>query len=140
MSARDALRPGLTNEYRVTVTMEMTAARFGNAGVEVLATPYLVGLIETAAALLVIPYLEPGQASVGTHVDVRHLGPSPVGAVVTARAQLASVAGERLAFRVEADDGVEVIASGEHERFVIDLDRFYRGLNKKRSAGRRSDM
>ena len=118
------LEPGATNTLTIMVDESMTADRFGNAGVRVLATPMLVSYFELAAHLLALPTLEPGQGTVGSHIDVRHLAATPIGMRVVFRATLAGRDGRRLAFRVEADDEQERVGEGTHERFVVDMARF----------------
>ena len=121
---RLALEPGATNELTVLVDESMTADRFGNTGVKVLATPMLVSYFELAAHRLAMRALGPGQGTVGFRVDIRHLAPTPVGMRVTFRATLAERDGRRLLFRVEADDERQRVGEGMHERFVVDMERF----------------
>ncbi|MDQ6670998.1 MAG: thioesterase [Chloroflexota bacterium] len=102
----------------------MTADRWGNTGVMVLATPHLVGLLEATSVRAITEALEPGQSSVGTHVDVRHLKATPVGDTVTLTAEVTAVDGRRVRFHVRADDSTGVAAEGTHERVLIDLARF----------------
>ncbi len=107
------------------VTPNLTADYFGNPGAAVFATPALVSLLEETAIGCVAPTLADGQATVGTRVDVQHLAATPVGLTVTARAELIEVDGRRLVFKVEARDDVEPIATGTHERFIINsLEKF----------------
>jgi len=80
--------------------------------------------MERAAVNGLAPHLAPGQQSVGTMVNVKHLAATPVGATVTARAELIGVDGRRLTFTVSAHDGTELIGEGMHERVLIDLARF----------------
>ncbi|MGH2447200.1 MAG: thioesterase family protein [Chloroflexota bacterium] len=129
--ASEALHPGLSFERTVVVTDDMTAAATGNRGVPVLSTPHLIGLMETASHLAVDGWLEPGQGTVGTHVDVRHLAATPPGETVTARAVLTAIEGRKLFFDVEAHDEHELVGDGRHERFVIDLERFLRRIKRK---------
>jgi fluoroacetyl-CoA thioesterase len=100
----------------------------------VLATPRLISFMERTAHLAVLPYLAEGQSTVGVHVDVRHLAATPVGMEVRFRAELVEVDRRRLRFKVEAWDEVEKIGEGEHERFIIDWQRFLDGIEKKRQA------
>jgi fluoroacetyl-CoA thioesterase len=111
-----------TQERRVDP--DMTADRWGNPGVMVLATPHLVGLFEGTAVMALQDQLDPGQASVGTHVDIRHLKATPVGDTVTLSAEVTNVDGRRVSFRVKAEDSQGVVGEGTHERVVIDLERF----------------
>jgi fluoroacetyl-CoA thioesterase len=118
------LESGATNTLTVVVDESMTADRFGNTGVQVLATPMLVSYFELAAHQLAMPALEPGQGTVGSHIDIRHLAATPIGMRVTFRATLTQRDGRRLIFRVEADDEHERVGEGTHERFVVDMQRF----------------
>jgi fluoroacetyl-CoA thioesterase len=118
------LEAGTTNTLRVVVDESMTADRFGNSGVRVLATPMLVSYFELAAHRLAMRALEPGQGTVGSRVDIRQLAATPIGMRVTFRATLTDRDGRRLVFRVEADDEQERVGEGIHERFVVDMGRF----------------
>lgn len=115
----ESLEVGRRYEIEREVTPELTADRFGNAGVAVLATPALIALLEQAAIGCITPTLAEGQGTVGTRVDVQHLAATPVGMQVTARAELVEVDGRRLVFNVEAHDEREPIAKGTHERFIV---------------------
>ena len=127
------LEPGMTNTLTTVVDESMTADRFGNRGVQVLATPMLVSYFELAAHQLAMRALGPGQGTVGFHVDIRHLAATPVGMRVTFRATLTEVDGRRLVFRVEADDEQERVGEGTHVRFVVDMERFMGRLAAKGS-------
>jgi len=127
------LEPGATNTLTVVVDESMTADRFGNTGVHVLATPMLVSYFELTAHQLAMRALEPGQGTVGFHVDIRHLAATPIGMRVTFRATLAERDRRRLVFRVEADDERERVGEGTHERFVVDMGRFMGRLAAKQS-------
>ncbi|MBM4459756.1 MAG: hypothetical protein FJ011_18675 [Chloroflexi bacterium] len=115
---------GLTGETITQVSRELTARHLGSGAVAVFATPEMVRLMERAAVRALADHLAPGQQSVGTLVNVRHLAATPEGATVTARAELIAVDGRRLTFRVTAHDGIDTIGEGTHERALIDLARF----------------
>lgn len=117
------------------VTPELSAEHFGNAGVAVLATPALCALFELSAFEAVRAALEPGEATVGTHLQIDHLAATPVGMTVTVRARLEAVDRQRLAFTIEAHDGREVVARGRHERFVVDLTQFLQKVAAKQATG-----
>ena len=92
---------------------------------EVFATGYLVGLLEWTCIQLVNPHLDwPREQTVGTHINVSHSAATPPGLVVTVNVRLIGVDGRRLSYEVEAHDGVDFVANGTHERFVIDHERF----------------
>lgn len=115
---------GIIGEATVVVAPEVTARHLGSGAVAVFATPEMVRLMERAAVNGLKPYLAEGQQSVGTLVNVKHLAATPIGATVTARAELLAVDGRRLTFKVSAHDGTDLIGAGLHERALIDLARF----------------
>lgn len=96
-----------------------------------LATPRMIMWMEYACRDAVLPHLENGQDTVGTHVDVRHLAPTPLGGQITYRATVREIDGRKLTFEVEALDEKETIGKGSHERYVVDVERFAAGLKKK---------
>jgi len=125
-------RPGATAEVGTIVTADRTAEVLGNSGVTVLATPFLIGLLEQAAVAVIHPHLPPGASTVGTMVEMKHLAATPVGMNVRARATLLETDGRRYLFEVEAWDETEKIAEGRHERFVIpNLAKFLERAMKK---------
>ncbi|MDT8902777.1 thioesterase family protein [Anaeroselena agilis] len=118
------LTVGAVGEASVAVAADNTAERFGNKGAAVFATPLLVALMEQAAIAAIGPYLDAGQGSVGTRVEVSHLAATPVGMTVRARAELTEIAGKKLTFAVEAYDDREKVGEGRHERYIIDNAKF----------------
>jgi fluoroacetyl-CoA thioesterase len=122
---------GLRGTSSLVVIEENTAAYFGAGGVRVFGTPMMIGLMENAAYSAVQPLLPAGQSSVGTRVDVRHLAATPIGMQVTATAELIEIDGRRLVFHVEARDERELIGEGQHERYIITLDRFLSRVEEK---------
>lgn len=128
------IKPGLVNEIKRIVTKNDTASSSGDTKLpDVLSTPKIVSWLEGAAHLSVVDLVGPGQTTVGTMVNIRHLAATPVGMAVTLRAELLEADGRRLRFKVEAWDQVEKIADGEHERFIIDCDRFTKRVEQKRA-------
>ena len=125
------IKAGLVGEIRHTVTEAETAATYGSGLVPTLSTPHLVALMENAARESVQEYLPAGQSTVGTLVNMRHLAPTPVGMEVRLRAEVLAVDGRRLELQVEAWDAVEKIGSCQHERFIIDWERFMQRVAKK---------
>jgi fluoroacetyl-CoA thioesterase len=137
---KESLQPGLRYTHRFVVTTSKTVPALYPEAEEfvampaVLATGFLVGLLEWACVKAINPHLDwPLEQSVGTHVDVSHEAATPVGFEVTATVELLSVTGKKLAFAVEAHDGVDLIAQGRHERFIIDKAKFEARLEAKRS-------
>lgn len=118
------LAPGLRAAHRVTTTDHDSAEAFGNPGVRVVGTPALIGFLETAAHRCLENAYEPGEGSVGTHVDVRHLAAAPAGVAIEAAAEVTAVEGRRVRFAVAARWGDTLLMQGTHERTVVDLARF----------------
>jgi fluoroacetyl-CoA thioesterase len=110
-----------------------TADRFDNVGVTVLATPVLCHWFESAAVRAMAEQLEPGEATVGTHLHIEHLKATPLGMHVRVAARVVSAEGRHLSFDIEAFDELELVARGTHERFVVDLDRLLAGVQAKRA-------
>jgi fluoroacetyl-CoA thioesterase len=135
---KESLTPGIEHEFRFRVTDAKTvpalypeAAEF-QAMPNVFATGFMVGLFEWACIQMTIPHLDwPGEQTVGTHIDVSHTAATPTGFEVTAKVKLIEVDRRRLVFDIEAHDGVDRIARGRHERFVIDKAKFDAKLQDK---------
>jgi fluoroacetyl-CoA thioesterase len=127
------ITPGLVGEARATVDTSMLASALGSGAVQVLSTPSMIALMENAAAQAVAGVLPPGQTTVGTRVDVRHLAATPVGLHVRARAELREVDGRKLIFAIEAFDSIEKIGEGTHERTVVDPQRLITRAEAKQS-------
>jgi len=125
--------PGSVYERTIVVEPEMTASAIGNKGVEVLATPILVKYFELASVACIETMLDKGEGSLGTSITVQHLAATPVGGKVRFRAELKTVAGRRLAYELEATDDVELVATGQHERVVVDLKRFLDKVAEKQA-------
>jgi len=127
----DALKVGMKH----TQEWEVTEARCTTRGdYKVFSTPSMTQLVESTANQLAAPHLKPGQGQVGTVVTVRHLGPTPMGKKVRAEAELVAIDRRKLAFKVKVYDDVEQVGEAEHERFVIDLDKYLERLRKKIGA------
>lgn len=115
---------GLKYESQTVVSEANTAATLGSGDMAVFATPAMVALMENAAMLAVKESLPEGSATVGTQMNTSHIKASPLGATITASAELTAVDGRRLTFAVKAWDEKGVIGEGEHTRFIVDRERF----------------
>ena len=115
---------GLKHESTTVVSAANTAATLGSGDMDVFATPAMLALMENAAMLAVKDHLPEGSATVGTQINTSHLKASPLGATITASAELTAVDGRRLTFAVKAWDEKGIIGEGSHTRFVVDRERF----------------
>ena len=114
-----------------TVVREKTVAHFHDEMPEVYGTPFMIYLMELAAAQAIAPYLPAGWISVGSGIEVKHLAATPVGFTISARAEVVEWNGKTVVFAVEAKDGVELIGEGRHVRAPVELARFNRGVAAK---------
>ena len=118
------LEIGLKYESVVEVTSANSAKTMGSGDMDVFAPPSMVALMENAAMMAVASALPEGSATVGTQINTSHIKASPIGATITASAQLTEVEGRKLTFAVKAWDEKGVIGEGVHTRFVVDRERF----------------
>jgi len=128
---KETLLPGLTYEFRYRVPEDRTVPHLLPESPEframprVLASGFMVGVIEWACILAVNPHLDwPREQTVGIGFHLTHEAATPPGLTVTVKVRLEKVEGRRLSFSILADDGVDKISEGTHERFVIDAERF----------------
>ena len=128
------LRLGLIGVACLDVEARYTAREVASGDVDVLATPVMVRLMEEASVNAVRHALPAGKATVGMHLDVKHIAPTPIGLSVEARAELVAIDGRRLTFEVEAHDSQEQIGLGTHRRVIIDLADFQARAQAKRSS------
>ena len=127
------IEPGIKGKQEITVTDRDTAKVYGSGSLEVFGTPAMIALMEKTALTSIEPYLDEGEGSVGTALDVKHTAATPVGMKVTCESELTEADRKRLVFRVTAYDEAGPVGEGTHERFVITNDRFMEKANAKRS-------
>lgn len=115
---------GIKGRFETIVTTDNIATSVGSGKVKVLSTPNMITLMEKAALLSIEPYLEEGQSSVGTHLNVSHCSSTPVGMKVWAESEVIEIDRRRISFSVKAFDERGLIGEGTHDRFIIDIDKF----------------
>lgn len=106
------------------VEEQHTAKAMGSGTLAVFASPAMIALMENTCMQCVAPYLEEGQATVGTLLNVKHVAASPLGASIRCSCELIEVDRKRLVFSVQAFDNAGLIGEGVHERYIIQADRF----------------
>jgi len=124
----DGLQVGMKHVMEREVVEAMTTTR---GEYKVFSTPSMVQFCEAAAGQLVAPYLKPGQGQVGMIVTIRHLGPTPMGKRVRAEVDLIGMDRRRLSFKIKVFDDVEQVGECDHDRFIVDLDKYQAKLKKK---------
>lgn len=127
----DSLKPGLSFEFKFRVPENKTVPYLYPESPEfqamprVLATGFMIGLFEWACIQAVNPHLDwPREQTVGVEVRLSHVAATPPGLTVTVRGRLEKIEGRKLSFSLVADDGIDKISEGTHERYVIDAERF----------------
>lgn len=135
---KPTLVPGVTAAHAFTVTaantvphLAMDRSTFDDIP-EVLATAYMIVMMEAAATKAIRPHLDAGEGSLGIAVDVTHLAATLPGQMVTATAEVIAVDGRKVTFRVSAHDGVDRIGEGTHTRAVMPWRRFGQAVAAKR--------
>lgn len=118
------LETGLSGTATLEVTDADTAISLRSGDVPVLATPRLIALCEEATLAALDGRVVEGTSCVGVRVQVEHISPTAVGAVVTAEAHLDKIEGRRLVFSVSARDDRGLIAAGKVTRVMVEIDRF----------------
>ncbi|HCI15124.1 MAG TPA: thioesterase [Gallionellaceae bacterium] len=135
---KDTLKPGLRYEHKFLLPPTKTVPALYpespefQAMPEVFATGYMVGFLEWACIMCINPHLDwPQEQSLGTHINVSHEAATPPGLEVTATVEVTAVDGRRITFAVSAHDGIDLIAQGTHERYIIDKARFDNKVRSK---------
>jgi predicted thioesterase len=123
---------GTKGERKLLVTSEVVVNFLGMDEARVLSTPHMIGVMERTCRDTVLPLLEPGHDTVGTHIEVWHRAAAPIGVVVEFRVEVTAVDGRRIHFRVEAWNGTEKVGEGTHERAIINVAKFASRLAGKK--------
>lgn len=131
MELSELIHPGMSREDSFLTSLENSAIHIGSGSSRVLATPWMIAFMERVSHRLLTCCLPEGYSSVGTHLDVHHLAPTPIGASIRVRAEVLSIDGNHVFFSIEAWDNQEKIGAGQHERVVIDEARFLRRVEQK---------
>ena len=106
----------------------------------VYATPMLVRDIEVACRELLLAHLDAGEDSVGTRVEIDHIGATLLGMKVALSIRVAEVNGRAVVFEVEGRDAVEPIVRGRHSRFVVDIAKTAQRLAAKAAKARSASL
>lgn len=140
---KEDLKPGLEHTFGFTVSEEKTVpyvypeSDLFRAMPEVFATAFMVGFMEWACMEALRPYLEEGECTLGTMINVTHQAATPPGMNVTAHVRCLEVDGKRTLWEIEARDEVEIIGKGTHERFTVNHEKFSARVAVKKDKGPR---
>lgn len=126
-----SIEVGMKGRQETVVCESNTAAAVGSGLVPVFATPFMIALMEGAAANTVLPCLNADEGTVGTHLNVSHSAATPIGMKVWAEATVTAVDGKKISFDVVAFDESGEIGRGTHERFIIKPEKFLQKVQAK---------
>ncbi|UCG12366.1 MAG: thioesterase family protein [Deltaproteobacteria bacterium] len=140
---KDSLRPGLTFEFKFTVPENKTVPHLYPESSEfqamprVLATGFMVGLFEWACIQAINSHIDwPEEQTVGIHVNLSHTAATPPGLTITVTGKLEEVEGRKLSFSIVAEDGLDKISEGTHDRFIINAAKFNDKMTAKLASVR----
>ncbi len=128
----DTLKAGLSATRHVDIDRDRTISFMGD-DCRVYSTPRLLYDIEMACRDLLLEHIEAGKDSVGTRVELDHLGATLMGMWVDITVTLTEVNGGAVAFDFSARDAVEEVARGKHKRFIVGIEKTAQRLKAKRA-------
>lgn len=127
---KDTLAPGLETSRRIAVDKPRTIDFMGEA-LRVYATPELIRDIEHTCRDFLLDYVDAGEDSVGTRVEIDHTGATLLGMTVEITARVVAVDGRQVTFEISAKDEVEPVAKVVHKRFVVGTAQLQKRLEAK---------
>lgn len=134
---RKKLETGIFIERNIKTSPEMAASRFHKSSPPALSSPTLITFMQTICADLLAPFLEEGEMAVSVRIDMSHLSSTPIGMDINIRAEIINIDGRNVNFKVEAFDEIERIAKAINEMYIIDKERFAKGIKRKTAMEKR---
>ena len=139
---KPTLKPGARTEFSFRIPATKTVPYLYPEAPEfqrmptVFATGFMVGLMEWTCLHILAPHLDEGEGSLGVHIDVSHIAATLPGQTVTVTAECTKIEGRRVHFHVKAHDGLDLISEGDHERMVVNWEKFEQRVNDKAKRAR----
>ncbi len=130
---KESLQPGVKSTVEIMVDDARAIAFMGDE-LRVYATPAIVNDLEYAALELIAAHLDAGESTVGAHVEIRHLKPTPIGFPVIHHLEVTSVEGRMVTVSVSVRDALEEVATASHTRAVVSVEKLAKGVAAKRAA------
>ena len=125
------IEAGIKGKEELIVCDENSALAMGSGTLKVFATPSMAALMELTAWKSVAPYLEEGQCTVGTKLNLNHTASTPIGMKVFCESELVAVEERKLVFKIIVKDECGVIGDSEHERFIVEDVKFQNKTDAK---------
>ena len=135
---KSGLQPGAIGELIWNVDSSMVITLGGDPRATVFSTPNMIMLMERSAREALRPYLDEGEESVGTDVQIQHVSGAGIGAVVRGEARVTGIDGKRIHFDVSAWCGERQLGFGKHTRALVKLERLIENLDKQSQEGPRA--
>lgn len=135
---KESLKTGISHELSYTVPDNRTVPNLlpesdeFTAMPNVLATGYLVGIVEWACMESLRDYLDEGEISLGIHVNLSHDAATLVGWTIKVQTTIQHIDHRAVTFEIKVtDDRGTVVSTGTHRRGVVNRERFLDKLNKQ---------
>ncbi len=132
---RRSFEPGMFIEKRIDTKPDMAASRFHANSPQVLSSPSLITFVQTTCADLMAPFLDKGEMVVSTRIELSHFASVPIGSELMVRAEIDKCKGSTIYFKIDAYDDTEKIASGSNDMYIVNEERFARGIERKIQSG-----
>ena len=129
---KSTLAPGLSFSKTIAVDESRCISFMGKEGM-VYATPKMVSDVEYTCRDFLLEHLDAGEDSVGAHVSIDHLAPTPLGLKVVVEIQVVEIEKRKVTFKFSVKDPVEEVGCGTHVRFVVDTAKTRERLAAKRA-------
>jgi fluoroacetyl-CoA thioesterase len=129
---KPSLKPGLAHTRSVEVDESRCIGFMGREGM-VYATPRMVSDVEYSCRDFLLAHLDAGEDSVGAHVSIDHLAPTPLGLSATIELRVAEVDRRKVVFEFSVKDPFEEVGRGRHVRFVVETAKTRERLAAKRA-------
>ena len=129
---KPSLEPGISVARELTVD-ESRCIGFMGKEAAVYATPRMVSDVEYTCRDMLLEHLDEGEDSVGAHVSIDHLAPTPMGLSVTVQVRVAEIDRRKVVFEFSVKDTLEEVGRGKHIRFVVQTAKTRERLAAKRA-------
>ncbi len=128
---RKSFQAGMFIEKKIETKPEMAASRFHRNSPQVLSSPSLVTLMQTTCADLMAPFLDSSEMVVSVRIEMNHFASAPIGSTILVKAEILKIEGDKVYFHIDAHDEFERIAAGFNDMYIINEERFEKGVKKK---------
>ena len=127
---KETLAPGAAGTKRHVIDKARTIDFMGEA-LRVYSTPSMLRDIEHTCRDVILAHLDEGEDTVGVRVELDHLGATLLDSWVDVSARVIGVDGPRIDLEVEVRDELgEVVGRARHRRFVVEIERQRRRLER----------